>query len=92
MHAQTKAISDHASTQKLLQLDSRRCVRKGVAWHSQQDSAESPAAGRKTFQKTGALAYPLVARTSSSHKPLLEISHSKRFSKSLKVPSWSRAR
>ena len=41
MHAQTKAIFDHASTQKLLQLDSWRCVRKGVAWHSQQDSAES---------------------------------------------------
>ena len=51
MHAQAQGIFEHASTQKLLQLDSWRCVRKGVAWHSQQDSAESHAAGQKNLSK-----------------------------------------
>ena len=65
--------------QKLLQLDPAGASAKGVALNRTVQGAPMAQQHRRNLRESPA--HPLVARTSSSRKPLFEISDSKRSSK-----------
>ena len=83
MAARAQGVFDPttASAQKLLQLDPAGASANGVALNRPVPGA--PMAQQHRHNLRVSPAHPLVARTSSSRKPLSEISDSKRSSKSL---------